>query len=111
MEAHLLSKSGDGMDEAVAEKRPGMNPEMLEGKDAGWPFIDEKKPGRSEIAFLLMTLFPPPKNSKSKSGILALDKGSSCLLEGKVGWDSSCLDLQGPSASRKRRILRLHMNS
>lgn len=48
MEAHSLSKSGDGMDEEVAEKRPGMNPEILEGKDTGWPFIDEKKPGRSE---------------------------------------------------------------
>ena len=65
MEAHSFSKSSDGMDEEVAENRPGMNLEMLEGKDAGWPFIDEKKPGRSEIAFLLKTLFPPPKNSKS----------------------------------------------
>lgn len=51
MEAHSLSKSGDGMDEEVAEKRPGMNPEILEGKDTGWPFIDEKKPVRSEIVF------------------------------------------------------------
>ena len=33
MEAYSLSKGGDGKDEEVAEKRPGMNPEILEGKD------------------------------------------------------------------------------
>lgn len=65
MKAHSLSKSGDDMDKEETEKGTRMNPEMLECKDAGWPFIDEMKPGRSDVMFMLMTLVPPPNSSKS----------------------------------------------